>query len=257
MGRHHRSSTRGAGPRPTHAPLACLAAALTLIPLGAGAQIDEPESYDGPSPKWGSVELGAGTYLPNIDSEFSNGSTPYQTTFGSKRRWTFRLAGSYALLSGRWGRLDVGLRTGYFRASGKGLLEDGTASADSTTLTIVPTSPIVTYHFDTLGELVPWMPLSPYVRLGLERYNWWVTNGGGSTTKRGATNGWSVTAGLALSLGSIDPVSVREMDRDSGINNVYLFFDATRTQVDDFGSKKSWNLSDKHLSLAGGLLVVF
>ncbi len=36
-----------------------------------------------------------------------------------------------------------------------------------------------------------------------------------------------------------------------------LFFDVTKSKIDDFGSKKIWDLSDERLSLAGGLMLVF
>ncbi len=54
-----------------------------------------------------------------------------------------------------------------------------------------------------------------------------------------------------------DPTLARELDSDTGINHTYVFFEARKTRVDDFGSSSSWNLSDDRISLAGGLLFVF
>ena len=49
-----------------------------------------------------------------------------------------------------------------------------------------------------------------------------------------------------------------EMDLDTGINHAYLYFDVTKSYIDDFGSSKSWDLSDEDgLSYSFGLLLVF
>ena len=73
----------------------------------------------------------------------------------------------------------------------------------------------------------------------------------------GATNGYSFTGGLALLLDVIDPGLAREMDQDTGINDTYLFVDFTRSYIDDFGDRRSWDMSDNRITVAGGLLFVF
>ncbi|HEY7723909.1 MAG TPA: MXAN_2562 family outer membrane beta-barrel protein, partial [Anaeromyxobacteraceae bacterium] len=107
--------------------------------------------------------------------------------------------------------------------------------------------------------------LVPYGRLALERWQWWVTNGGGGTASvgggpegSGATTGWAAAGGVAFLLDFLDPGMAREMDRDVGVNHTYLFAEVGRARVDDFGSKKSWQLSnDRKLSWSGGILFVF
>ena len=101
------------------------------------------------------------------------------------------------------------------------------------------------------------VPLEPYLRLGLERYNWWVTDGSGKTSKRGATNGWSAAVGLAFSLGALDPESAADLSQETGLKDLSIYADASWARVDDFGSGKAWNLSDASVSFAGGLLVAF
>jgi hypothetical protein len=49
----------------------------------------------------------------------------------------------------------------------------------------------------------------------------------------------------------------RELDRDTGINSTYLFFEAGQAIVDDFGSSSSWDLSSDGLTYSGGVLLVF
>lgn len=210
------------------------------------------------SPRWGSFEIGAQTYRPDIDSEFSALPGPYETIFGGGRGFMFQLGISRALFT-RVGSLELGLRTGFFRDKGKAI-QSGTVppvpSADDTTFNIVPTSVALTYRFDWLVER--WnVPLAPYGRAAFERFNWWVTDGSGSWVEEGATNGWSVTGGVGLLLDFFDPGLARELDMDTGVNHTYLYFEVTHSSVDDFGSSKSWNLSDAKPSLGFGLLFVF
>lgn len=223
-------------------------AALALAPAAARAQ---------PSPVSGSFELGAGSYRPDIDSDFA-APGPYQQVFGSGRGWMLRF-GISRVLYRDVGTLELGFRTGYFRDSGKGFIQSGgtaVPSGDTTTFNVVPTSATLTYRFDWLVERYG-IPFAPYGRVAFERFNWWVTNGSGNWAKEGGTNGWSATGGLAFLLDFLDPGAARELDRELGVNHTYLFFDVTKSWIDDFGSKKSWDLSDAKVSLSGGLLFVF
>ena len=113
-----------------------------------------------------------------------------------------------------------------------------TPSGDETKINIVPTSLTLTYRFDWLAERYG-IPLAPYGRFAFERYNWWVTDGKGDWAKEGGTNGWSATGGLALLLDFIEPGAARTLDRETGVNHTYLFFDVTKSKVDDFGSKRA------------------
>ncbi len=236
--------------------------AALLAPLAAAALLAAPVVARAESPRWGSLELGAGMYRPNIDGQAGLASpAPYGEIFGPHRGWMFRAGVSRALLT--WpGALEVGVRTGFFRANGHALQlnPDGTPSTvpstDPTTFNVIPTSLTLTYRFDLLAERVG-IPLAPYARVALERYNWWITGGTGSTTKIGATNGYSLTGGVALLLDFFDPGAARELDEDTGINHTYLFFDVTKSQVKDFGSSRSWDLSDPSLSYGCGLMFVF
>jgi hypothetical protein len=208
--------------------------------------------------RWGSVELGAGPYIPNIDTEFSS-ATPYRDVFGGAPAPMFRLHVAKSVWSGA-GSLEVGIRTGFWRKSGHALVASGAdagqPSADRTAFNIIPTSLTLTYRADQLYERA-YIPLVPYLRGTLERYNWWVTKEA-NWTEHGGTNGWSATAGMALILDFLDPGAARDLDNDSGVNHTALYFDVTRSKVDDFGSKKSWDLSEKNkLFWSGGLLLVF
>lgn len=233
-----------------------LAIAAAALALPASAQVR--------SGRWGSFEIGAGKYEPDVDAEFATRPGPYEQILGGSG-WMFRVGASKAILANDLGVIEVGFRTGYFRKNGNGLIQqtnpDGSTSlvpsGDKTALSIVPTSATVTLRFDWLAERYRFVPLSFYGRAALERYNWWVTDGQGDWSEKGGTNGWSVTGGAALLLDAIDPGRARELDNDTGVNHTYLFFDVTHAQVDDFGSSKSWDLSTKGVSLQGGLMLVF
>jgi len=225
-----------------------LAAALALGAAPASAQ----------SPRWGTLDLGVQGYRPNIDAEFPTRPGPYQTIFGSGRGWMFQLGVTRALYT-QVGSLELGLRTGYFQDKGKGIIAGSTPpqpSGDDTAFRIVPTSLTLLYRFDWLADR--WnVPLAPYGRAALERYNWWVTGGSGSTSKSGATNGWSVTGGVGFLLDFLDPGLAREFDADSGVNHTFIYAEVTKSRIDDFGSSKSWDLSDEKLSFGFGLSFVF
>jgi hypothetical protein len=207
----------------------------------------------------GSFEFQAGQYRPMIDSEefpsTATTKTPWQDSFGSSRRWMFKLHGGKALIHGH-GTLEVGGGIGYLGATGHGLFADGTQSLEKTGFKVVPLSLDLTYRVDPVWERLG-IPLVPYARVALIRDQWWVTGAGGKASKSGATNGWSWGGGLALVLDFIDPSLARELDRDSGIKHTMLVFEVAQTSVKDFGSKSSWDLSNDGPMLTFGFLFAF
>jgi hypothetical protein len=121
----------------------------------------------------------------------------------------------------------------------------------------VPTSLTLTYRADVLFDRFGF-PLVPYGRVALQRYNWWISGTTGSTSKSGATDGYSYGGGVAFVLDWVDSGLARELDHDTGINHTMLVFDASKTKVDDFGARKSsWDLSDTTWTYSFGLLFVF
>jgi len=231
------------------------AAAVVLAPATARAQ----------SPVLGSVELTVGNYRPNVDSDYvpktptSPATGTYERAFGTKRPLEFSLLGSKALWRG-FGTFEAGLGVGFFRQSGHGEFAEGPnqgqPSTDKTTFSIVPTSLALTYRFDVVMDR--WnVPIVPFARASLERYNWWITGGSGSTTMTGATNGYSYGGGLGLVLDFFDPMLARELDSETGVNHTMLVVEFKKTVVDDFGSKESWDLSDTRATLSFGLNFVF
>jgi hypothetical protein len=227
-------------------------AALALLCAAAPAAAQERQAG------LGSFEFQAGQYRPMIDSEFPLPSAtplPWESSFGTSRRWMFKLRGGKAIVHG-YGTLEVGGGIGYLGATGHGHFADGTQSQEKTGFKLVPLSLDLTYRVDPVWERLG-IPVVPYGRIALIRDQWWVTGAGGKSAKSGATNGWSWGGGLALVLDFIDPSLARELDRDSGIKHTMLVFEVTQTNVKDFGSKSSWDLSNDGPMLTFGFLFAF
>ena len=230
--------------------LPLLAAALALTPAAATAE----------SPVSGSFELRVGTYRPDIDSRAGNlqaGSRgPYEGAFGTGRPLSFKLHVARALPWRAAGSLEVGVGAGFWQVNGQALDLQGLPTAEKTGLRIIPTEVTATWRLDVLWERFS-VPLVPYARASLQRYNWWVTGPGGKTTKTGATNGYAVSGGVGLVLDLLDPTLARELDADAGVNQTLLTFDVEKSRVDDFGATETFDLSDSRLTYSVGLVFVF
>jgi len=233
-----------------------LAAALLGAALAPPARAADPA--DRSEGGTGSVELRVGNYRPSIDAEpgLKGSPLPYQRAFGGGRPTSFKLHMAKALPWRAAGAIELGAGVGYWTAKGHGSLLSGDPSTDPTTFSIVPLEVTATWRLDLVWERLG-VPLVPYARASLQRYNWWITGSSGSTSKSGATNGYGYGGGLALVLDFLDPTLARELQADSGIRHTMLTVDLQQTKVDDFGSKTSFDLSDTKATLSLGLLFVF
>lgn len=207
------------------------------------------------SSKWGSVEVGAGPFVPNLDAEFHGSAAPYRDVFGGSPAPMWRIHVSRALFT-RVGTLEAGIRTGFWSKAGHAVDAEGNRTGDRASINIFPTSLTLTYRADMIWERMN-VPIVPYGRFTLERYNWWTAKEG-KWTKIGATNGWSATIGAVLYIDWLDPEVARDAANQVGIAHTGVYFDLTKSKVDDFGSKKSWDMSaDVKLFWSAGMLVVF
>jgi hypothetical protein len=241
-----------------------LAIAAAVALAGQAAAQDLPP-LPRESPRWGSFQLQFSNYRPSIDREFSGGLRPYTSVFGGGRGLMSRVDVAKSLFTDA-GTLEVGIGAGYTEKYGHGFVaagpQAGQRAPEVTALRILPLRATLTYRFDYFAQLYR-VPLVPFAGVSFDRYQWWVTNGSGSVAQasghggHGGTNGYSYFGGLAFLLDFVDSDVAREMDRDLGINNTYLFAQVTKSTIDDFGSSKSWNLSDDHATFSGGILFVF
>ena len=243
--------------------------ALALV-LALPAAAQSPVVVSKESPRWGSFQVSVSPFSPNIDSEFTNAaSPPYATAFGTSRPLMVQGIFSKSVWITEVGTLDVGFGAGYWQVSGQGQFTDSAGVVQrggSTSLMIIPLQIAVAYRFDWFYERFD-VPLAPYFRGALVDYVWNTSGQGGvsswtsatGTTYRGngATFGLSGTLGLALVLDAFDTGMSRQMDYDLGINRSMLFFDFTKSSVNDFGSQKSWQLAPSYWAWSAGLLFVY
>jgi hypothetical protein len=246
---------------------ALIALALALA-LPAAAQ--SPVIVSKESPRWGSFQVSVSPFSPNIDTEFTNAtSPPYATAFGTSRPLMVQGLFSKSAWITEVGTLDVGFGAGWWQVSGQGQYTDSAGvvrRGGSTSLMIIPLQIAAAYRVDWFYERFD-VPLAPYVRGALLDYIWstsgqggvssWTSATGTAYRGSGATLGWSATMGLGLVLDALDPSLSRQMDYDMGINRTMLFFDFTKSSVNDFGSQKSWQLAPSYWAWSVGLLFVF
>ena len=207
------------------------------------------------SPQTASIDLRVASYKPGIDNAFV-GHTPYADvmkdsdfTFGINIDW--RVWHSF-------GELGVGFGIGRWSHQGTSLLADGSASNDTTNMTIIPLTLDAVYRFDILAQRYEF-PIVPYVRAGFVYGLWWMTDAvnnvsayttpAGKTLKAiGGTGGLEGTFGIRLLLDVFEPGAARSFDIEMGVNHSYIFAEVQKLWLNDFGSSKSIDLSDTVLA---------
>jgi len=240
--------------RSSRGPEAALCAALvgavvSLAPSPVMAQgVDEFGAYGGMersgptgSPQSYALELRFGPYPPDIDDEFA-GATPFQDTFGKKKRYLIGLEFDWQVLRiPMLGSIGPGIGVGYTRYKADSFLAGTRAerSEEETTLTLLPAYAVAVARVDVLARETP-VPLAAYGKLGLGYALWMVSDGNGvaeydGTKARGATYGWQFALGGMFLLDSLDQDSAIEMDNTTGVNNSYFFFEWYNSTLDCFG----------------------
>jgi len=221
---------------------------LAMISLVAGILV--PQAGWAESPRDMVLELKFGPFRPAIDSEFGAGKNPYKDVMGSGNVLMSQIEYEYEVYN-RVGVVAIGAGFGYARSRGTARLSDGKASNDSTTLHLIPLSLSAVYRFDYLAQNYR-VPLVPHLKAGFDYYLWWITNSVGKVARakdgsvgQGGTFGAHVSFGLAFHMDFLSPEMAQTFDADLGVNNTYLFAEYVLAFVNDFGSKKSFNLSSR------------
>lgn len=155
------------------------------------------------------------------------------------------------------GSVAIGFHLGYGDVTGKSIQEDGGKSVDSTELHWLPLRISVIYRFDYLWTRFA-VPLTVYGKIGFDYSFWWILDGSDSIAKTddgkkgyGGVFGYHVVAGLAFVLDWLAPDMAKAFDVEWGINNSYIFAEYMYVQLDNFGYKKSFNLTDEAAFLFG------
>jgi len=225
------------------AVVACCGFALAGAPARAGEE----------SPRSFAMELRLGLYQPSIDGEFDGGATPFRDIFRDDSAWMFGGELDYQFFQG-FGSLGVFGMMHYGRLSGKALEADGERSADRTRMILLPMTAGLVYRFDVFSRR--WgIPLVPAFKFGATHTLWWVRDGvddkasytdedGKRFDGAGGTWGLYGSAGLFLMLNIFEPHTAKTFDNELGVNGSYLFIEYVYQWVNDFGSDKSFDLSD-------------
>ncbi len=205
------------------------------------------------SPQSTAMEIRFGFYSPGIDGEFKGGATPYEDAFGADSAWMLSAQLDYQFWHG-FGSLGVFGMAGYGSVTGKGLLADGERSSDETALVLFPFTGGLVYRFDVLATRFG-IPLALALKGGVDYWIWRIDDGNEDTSKfkgadgsskeaLGGTFGLYGAVGIYLLLDFFEPHAAAIFDNDLGVNNSYFFVEWAAHWIDDFGSTKSFDLSD-------------
>lgn len=220
-----------------------------LVPLLAaavatGAMTATPSEALAESPVDMMAEFKAGPYTPDsLGSAFSQ-------HFGDNSG--FIIEGEYDWQFWRGvGSLGVGFHLAYGNISGKALEESGEESIDSTELHWLPLRISLVYRFDYLWTRFNF-PFTLYAKAGFDYAFYWIVDGSDSVATAdddskgyGGTFGFHVVAGLAFVLDWLAPDMEKSFDVEWGINNSYLFAEFMYSNINNFGAKGAFDLSDK------------
>jgi hypothetical protein len=133
----------------------------------------------------------------------------------------------------------VGLRVGYFRATGSAFLDDGTRSGDETSLRIIPFALSAVYRADGVPGLRR-AAIVPYAKAGFD-LAMWTASTTGSASHTGLTPGWHAACGISLGLNWLGLGSIK---RGEIAGPGSLFFEWDWAQLDGLGSGKRLHLGD-------------
>ena len=226
------------------------AAASWLWPASARAQgVDDFGAYGqradtgaSESPQDMALEVRFGRYVPEVDSEFDGGATPYEDTFGNDNRYLLGFELDWQLLRiPKFGTLGPGFGWGYTTISGDALLAGGGGRSDQeTSLSIMPMYVAAVLRVDVLARDTP-VPLVPYGKGGFGYALWWASDPDGvardddGVRGRGSSYGLQFALGGMLLLDSLDRGAAIEMDNTTGVNNSYFFVEWYFSNLDCFG----------------------
>lgn len=197
---------------------------------------------DRASPRTWSLSLRLSRYRPGVDRELASDPGPYARAFGGHAPWMFGGELERQVVQ-RAGTLSVGVSAGWSRSVGRALRADGMgASADETSLRILPVGIGVSWRADFLTR---YCPLVPYAKLGLDYAFWNVGNGDGNTVASGGTAGWHAGGGLAFLLDALDRAGALGLDQETGVNHTYLFVEWIDTRLDGLGASHKLRLGDR------------
>ena len=242
--RRHRKKTAASNAVTKIAPILLAVSALTagMIAAPSHAQAESDVNM--------MFEFKAGMYSPD------NLGKAWDEHFGDKSAYLVEGEYDYQLWRGV-GSIAIGFHLGYGDVSGSSVDESGEESVDATELHWLPLRLSLVYRFDYLWTRFH-IPFTIYGKVGLDYSFWWVIDGSDSIAKSddgskgyGGVFGFHAIAGIAFVLDWLAPDMEKAIDVEWGINNSYIFAEYMYVRLDNFGAKKSFDLSDKAAFLFG------
>ena len=231
-----------AGRRLRRRKVAKAAVPMIAAAVAAGTMMATPDEAYAESPVDMMVEIKAGPYTPDkLGSAFKQ-------HFGDKSG--FIVEGEYDWQFWRGvGSLGVGFHLAYGNITGNAIEEDGSKSVDSTELHWLPLRISLIYRFDYLWTRFNF-PLTLYAKAGFDYSFYWIRDGSDSIANSdgkkgyGGTFGFHAVAGIAFVLDWLAPEMEKSFDVEWGINTSYIFAEYMYCQLDNFGKKGAFNLTD-------------
>jgi hypothetical protein len=206
---------------------------------------DSPESF--------AFELRGGPYLPQVDSEFKNGETPFRDYFGTKHRVAIGMELDWLpLVVKNVLRVGPGVGVMYTAIGADAFLaqeQKRRAVGQTTSLRVLPHWVTAVVRLDALDRLTP-IPLTFTAKFGFAHALWFskdqprTADAADGTKPKGRSWGLYYGAGAALDLGFLDSSSRKRLDAFLGINRVYFFGELYGLKLDGFEKSNVMVLSD-------------
>lgn len=195
------------------------------------------------SPQNVAVEFRFGPYRPHVDEDLPG--TPYKDIFGDSTRWQGGLEVDWQVLRFRK-LLSFGpaLTWAYTHSSAPAPLASGDGmSAQNTTLGIMPMNLLAVLRFEAIADRT-WVPLVPYIKLGLGTALWWSSIGEESThyngqVGKGTSFGYVAAIGTMVRLDMLDLQAAASADANLGINHSSIFVEYYKSNLNGFGSSST------------------
>jgi len=235
------------------------ALALLLFSRGASAQpvwVDADTGAGRPRVSRFAFELKVGLYHPDVDGEPGLTDRPYERVWGTNKIIMPQMELDWFPFH-FWGQLGLALSIGYtqqtansFAQLPNGQPDFNTRTADKTGFHLFPASLSIVYRFTELADRT-YVPIVPYVKLGLSYYTWWITKGDSSFSRTasggkalGGTPGWQATVGLSVRVDALDPEASKNMSQEMGIDHIGLFFELTDAEVSGLWQENRLHVGD-------------
>lgn len=204
------------------------------------------------------LSVNIGDFRPSrIDNEKGLTAKPYKEIFDNKSELMFKVGFDYEPIQ-RFGTLSIGGAIGFWQVVGKGVynLQSDVVerSRDTTVFNIIPLELNLIYRFDQFVNSAN-IPFAPYIKGGLDYYNYWITDSKGDISsyegadgKRsdayGGKYGYHYSAGLMFLLDWIDRETSMDFDMEFGVNNSFIFIEYFNSSINNFG-REGFDLSSR------------